>query len=137
MNWKPWLIVALVAALVFWRLDHVTAQRDDLQAAVEQSTETITAMAQQAQRDTQAQAQTDALARTYQAALQASHEETNCAAMLSALVLASCTSKPAVPQTECTRLPEPPAALMQEEPSLLPLMDKLFLISEPESSDAN
>ncbi|MBH3669911.1 lysis protein, partial [Pseudomonas aeruginosa] len=55
MNWKPWLIVALVAALVFWRLDHVTAQRDDLQAAVEQSTETITAMAQQAQRDTQAQ----------------------------------------------------------------------------------
>ena len=71
------------------------------------------------------------------AALQASHEETNCAAMLSALVLASCTSKPAVPQTECTRLPEPPAALMQEEPSLLPLMDKLFLISEPESSDAN
>ncbi|MGL3229500.1 lysis system i-spanin subunit Rz, partial [Pseudomonas aeruginosa] len=69
MNWKPWLIVALVAALVFWRLDHVTAQRDDLQAAVEQSTETITAMAQQAQRDTQAQAQTDALARTYQAAL--------------------------------------------------------------------
>ncbi|EPI5228178.1 lysis system i-spanin subunit Rz, partial [Pseudomonas aeruginosa] len=62
MNWKPWLIVALVAALVFWRLDHVTAQRDDLQAAVEQSTETITAMAQQAQRDTQAQAQTDALA---------------------------------------------------------------------------
>ncbi|EZN41517.1 hypothetical protein AJ73_06081, partial [Pseudomonas aeruginosa BWH033] len=55
----------------------------------------------------------------------------------SALVLASCTSKPAVPQTECTRLPEPPAALMQGEPSLLPLMDKLFLISEPESSDAN
>ncbi|MFU6774843.1 lysis protein, partial [Pseudomonas aeruginosa] len=65
MNWKPWLIVALVAALVFWRLDHVTAQRDDLQAAVEQSTETITAMAQQAQRDIQAQAQADALARTY------------------------------------------------------------------------
>lgn len=63
--------------------------------------------------------------------------KTNCAAMLSALVLASCTSKPAAPQTECTRLPEPPAALMQEEPSLLPLMDKLFLISEPESSDAN
>lgn len=58
MNWKPWLIVALVAALVFWRLDHVTAQRDDLQAAVEQSTETITAMAQQAQRDIQAQVQT-------------------------------------------------------------------------------
>ncbi len=75
MNWKPWLIVALVAALVFWRLDHVTAQRDDLQAAVEQSTETITAMAQQAQRDIQAQAQADSLARTYQAALQASHEE--------------------------------------------------------------
>ncbi len=68
-------MVALVAALVFWRLDHVTAQRDDLQAAVEQSAETITAMAQQAQRDTQAQVQTDALARTYQAALQASHEE--------------------------------------------------------------
>ncbi len=64
-------------------------------------------------------------------------KKTNCAAMLSALVLASCTSKPAVPQTECTRLPEPPAALMQEEPSLLPLMDKLFLISEPESSGAN
>ncbi|MDM4791984.1 lysis protein [Pseudomonas aeruginosa] len=92
------MVVALVAALVFWRLDHVTAQRDDLQAAVEQSADTITAMAQQAQRDTKAQAQADALARTYQAALQASHEETNCAAMLSALVLASCTSKPAVPQ---------------------------------------
>ncbi|MCO1668181.1 lysis protein [Pseudomonas aeruginosa] len=75
MNWKPWLIVALVAALMFWRLDHVTAQRANLQAAVEQSAETITAMAQQAQRDTQAQAQADALARTYQAALQASHEE--------------------------------------------------------------
>ena len=75
MNWKPWLIVALVAALVFWRLDHVTAQRANLQAAVEQSAETITAMAQQAQRDTQAQVQTDALARTYQAALQAYHEE--------------------------------------------------------------
>lgn len=74
MNWKPWLIVALVAALVFWRLDHVTAQRNDLQAAVEQSAETITAMAQQAQRDAGA-GQTDALARTYQAALQASHEE--------------------------------------------------------------
>ncbi|WP_181261438.1 lysis system i-spanin subunit Rz [Pseudomonas aeruginosa] len=66
MTWRPWLVVALVAALVFWRLDHVTAQRDDLQAAVEQSAETITAMAQQAQRDR---------ARTYQAALQASHEE--------------------------------------------------------------
>ncbi|MGU1105165.1 lysis system i-spanin subunit Rz [Pseudomonas aeruginosa] len=75
MTWRPWLVVALVGALVFWRLDHVTAQRDDLQAAVEQSAETITAMAQQAQRDTQAQAQADALARTYQAALQASHEE--------------------------------------------------------------
>ncbi|RBO28734.1 lysis protein, partial [Pseudomonas aeruginosa] len=75
MRWSPWLVVALVAALVFWRLDHVTAQRDDLQAAVEQSAETITAMAQQAQRETQAQVQTDALARTYQAALQASHEE--------------------------------------------------------------
>ncbi|EMA2592452.1 lysis protein [Pseudomonas aeruginosa] len=75
MTWRPWLVVALVGALVFWRLDHVTAQRDDLQAAVEQSTETITAMAQQAQRDIQAQVQTDALARTYQAALQASHEE--------------------------------------------------------------
>ncbi|HBO3211085.1 TPA: lysis protein, partial [Pseudomonas aeruginosa] len=37
--------------------------------------ETITAMAQQAKRDSQAQAQADALARTYQAALQASHEE--------------------------------------------------------------
>ncbi|MCT0715804.1 lysis protein, partial [Pseudomonas aeruginosa] len=71
MNWTPWLIVALVAALVLWRLDHVTAQRDDLQAAVEQSAETITAMAQQAQRDAQAQVQADALARTYQAALQA------------------------------------------------------------------
>ncbi|WP_181261311.1 lysis system i-spanin subunit Rz, partial [Pseudomonas aeruginosa] len=71
MTWRPWLVVALVAALVFWRLDHVTAQRDDLQAAVEQSAETITAMAQQAQRDSQ----TDAMARTYQAALQASHEE--------------------------------------------------------------
>ena len=71
MRWSPWLVVALVAALVFWRLDHVTAQRDDLQAAVEQSAETITAMAQQAKRDSQA----DALARTYQAALQASHEE--------------------------------------------------------------
>ncbi len=75
MTWRPWLVVALVGALVFWRLDHVTAQRDDLQAAVEQSTETITAMAQQAQRDIQAQAQADSLARTYQAALQASHEE--------------------------------------------------------------
>ncbi|MCW5449715.1 lysis protein, partial [Pseudomonas aeruginosa] len=75
MRWSPWLVVALVAALVFWRLDHVTAQRDDLQSAVEQSAETITAMAQQAQRDIQAQAQADALARTYQAALQASHEE--------------------------------------------------------------
>ncbi|EPG5526295.1 lysis protein [Pseudomonas aeruginosa] len=75
MRWSPWLVVALVAALVFWRLDHVTAQRDDLQAAVEQSAETITAMAQQAQRDIQAQAQADSLARTYQAALQASHEE--------------------------------------------------------------
>ncbi|HGP1233107.1 TPA: lysis system i-spanin subunit Rz [Pseudomonas aeruginosa] len=75
MNWKPWLIVALVAALMFWRLDHVTAQRDDLQAALKQSVETVTAMAQQAQRDIQAQVQTDALARTYQAALQASHEE--------------------------------------------------------------
>ncbi|MBN0691019.1 lysis protein, partial [Pseudomonas aeruginosa] len=32
-------------------------------------------MAQQAKRDSQAQAQADALARTYQAALQASHEE--------------------------------------------------------------
>ncbi|HGK8966500.1 TPA: lysis system i-spanin subunit Rz [Pseudomonas aeruginosa] len=32
-------------------------------------------MAQQAQRDSQAQAQADALAHTYQAALQASHEE--------------------------------------------------------------
>ncbi|HGF9733519.1 TPA: lysis protein, partial [Pseudomonas aeruginosa] len=71
MKLSPWLVVALVGALVFWRLDHVTAQRDDLQAAVEQSAETITTMAQQAQRDTQAQAQTDALARTYQAALQA------------------------------------------------------------------
>ncbi|HCF9916588.1 lysis system i-spanin subunit Rz, partial [Pseudomonas aeruginosa] len=69
MTWRPWLVVALVGALVFWRLDHVTAQRDDLQAAVEQSAETITAMAQQAQRDNQAQVQTDALARTYQAAL--------------------------------------------------------------------
>ncbi|MBH9357713.1 lysis protein, partial [Pseudomonas aeruginosa] len=67
MRWSPWLVVALVVALVFWRLDHVTAQRDDLQAAVEQSAETITAMAQQAQRDIQAQVQTDALARTYQA----------------------------------------------------------------------
>ncbi|HBO0000279.1 lysis system i-spanin subunit Rz [Pseudomonas aeruginosa] len=75
MTWRPWLVVALVGALVFWRLDHVTAQRDDLQAAVEQSAETITAMAQQAQRDAQAQVQADALARTYQAALQASHEE--------------------------------------------------------------
>ncbi|HBO0955072.1 TPA: lysis protein [Pseudomonas aeruginosa] len=75
MTWRPWLVVTLVAALVLWRLDHVTAQRDDLQAAVEQSAETITAMAQQAQRDIQAQVQTDALARTYQAALQASHEE--------------------------------------------------------------
>ncbi|MBG4412504.1 lysis protein [Pseudomonas aeruginosa] len=75
MTWRPWLVVALVGALVFWRLDHVTAQRDDLQAAVEQSAETITAMAQQAKRDTQAQAEADALARTYQAALQASHEE--------------------------------------------------------------
>ncbi|OPD85305.1 lysis protein, partial [Pseudomonas aeruginosa] len=75
MTWRPWLVVALVGALVFWRLDHVTAQRDDLQAAVEQSAETITAMAQQAKRDSQAQAQADALARTYQAALQASHEE--------------------------------------------------------------
>ncbi|MCD2776212.1 lysis protein, partial [Pseudomonas aeruginosa] len=75
MKLSPWLVVALVGALVFWRLDHVTAQRDDLQAAVKQSAETITAMAQQAQRDTQAQVQTDALARTYQAALQASHEE--------------------------------------------------------------
>ncbi|MFU6774841.1 lysis protein, partial [Pseudomonas aeruginosa] len=65
MKLSPWLVVALVGALVFWRLDHVTAQRDDLQAAVEQSAETITAMAQQAQRDTQAQVQTDALARTY------------------------------------------------------------------------
>nr|WP_237755686.1 lysis system i-spanin subunit Rz [Pseudomonas aeruginosa] len=64
-----------MAALVFWRLDHVTAQRDDLQAAVKQSAETITAMAQQAQRDIQAQVQTDALARTYQAALQASRDE--------------------------------------------------------------
>ncbi|EPG3399992.1 lysis system i-spanin subunit Rz, partial [Pseudomonas aeruginosa] len=62
MTWRPWLVVALVGALVFWRLDHVTAQRDDLQAAVEQSAETITAMAQQAQRDNQAQVQTDALA---------------------------------------------------------------------------
>ncbi|PKU26695.1 lysis protein [Limosa lapponica baueri] len=70
MKLSPWLVVALVGALVFWRLDHVTAQRDDLQAAVKQS-----AMAQQAQRDIQAQAQADALARTYQAALQASHEE--------------------------------------------------------------
>ncbi|MEN1743557.1 hypothetical protein AAIH54_34670, partial [Pseudomonas aeruginosa] len=61
MKLSPWLVVALVGALVFWRLDHVTAQREALQAAVEQSTETITAMAQQAQRDTQAQAQTDAL----------------------------------------------------------------------------
>ncbi|HBO7975239.1 TPA: lysis protein, partial [Pseudomonas aeruginosa] len=42
MKWSPWLVVALVAALVFWRLDHVTAQRDDLKAAVEQSAETIT-----------------------------------------------------------------------------------------------
>ncbi|MFU4516030.1 lysis system i-spanin subunit Rz [Pseudomonas aeruginosa] len=75
MTWRPWLVVTLVAALVLWRLDHVTAQRDDLQAAVEQSAETFTAMAQQAQRDIQAQVQTDALARTYQAALQASHEE--------------------------------------------------------------
>ncbi|WP_447905009.1 lysis system i-spanin subunit Rz [Pseudomonas aeruginosa] len=75
MTWRPWLVVALVGALVFWRLDHVTAQRDDLQAALEQSVETVTAMAQQAQRDIQAQVQTDALARTYQAALQASHEE--------------------------------------------------------------
>ncbi|HCL4078351.1 TPA: lysis protein, partial [Pseudomonas aeruginosa] len=66
MTWRPWLVVTLVAALVLWRLDHVTAQRDDLQAAVEQSAETITAMAQQAQRDIQAQVQTDALARTYQ-----------------------------------------------------------------------
>ncbi|WP_418889079.1 hypothetical protein [Pseudomonas aeruginosa] len=64
-------------------------------------------------------------------------KKTNCGVLLSALVLASCTSKPAVPHTECTRLPEPPAALMQEEPSLLPLMDKLFLISEPESSGVN
>ncbi|MFU6397220.1 lysis protein, partial [Pseudomonas aeruginosa] len=64
MTWRPWLVVTLVAALVLWRLDHVTAQRDDLQAAVEQSAETITAMAQQAQRDIQAQVQTDALART-------------------------------------------------------------------------
>ena len=55
MNWKPWLIVALVAALVFWRLDHVTAQRDDLQAAVEQSPPWPSP---------RAQAQTDALART-------------------------------------------------------------------------
>ncbi|HCE9490682.1 lysis system i-spanin subunit Rz [Pseudomonas aeruginosa] len=75
MRWSPWLVVALVAALVFWRLDHVTAQREALQAAVEQSAETITAMAQQAQRDIQAQVQTDALARTYQAALQASRDE--------------------------------------------------------------
>ncbi|HBN8419350.1 TPA: lysis protein [Pseudomonas aeruginosa] len=75
MRWSPWLVVALVAALVFWRLDHVTAQRAALQAAVERSAETITEMAQQAQRDIQAQAQADGLARTYQAALQASHEE--------------------------------------------------------------
>ncbi|HCF9737346.1 lysis system i-spanin subunit Rz [Pseudomonas aeruginosa] len=75
MKLSPWLVVALVGALVFWRLDHVTAQREALQAAVEQSAETITAMARQAQRDTQVQAQADALARTYQAALQASHEE--------------------------------------------------------------
>ncbi|WP_375139913.1 hypothetical protein [Pseudomonas aeruginosa] len=134
MTWRPWLVVALVAALVFWRLDHVTAQRDDLQAAVEQSAETITAMAQQAQRDRLRPTQWPAHTKQH---YRLPMKKTNCAAMLSALVLASCTSKPAAPQAECTRLPEPPAALMQEEPSLLPLMDRLFLISEPESSDAN
>ncbi|MBG6783698.1 hypothetical protein I5G43_32600, partial [Pseudomonas aeruginosa] len=90
MTWRPWLVVALVTALVFWRMDHLAQDREaeqrraeaaeterdrkqqmiDLQAAVEQSADTITAMAQQAQRDTKAQAQADALARTYQAALQ-------------------------------------------------------------------
>ncbi len=52
-------------------------------------------------------------------------------ALTSLLVLAGCTSKPIV---QCS-IPEPPQALMQEEPSLLPLMDKLFQISEPASSE--
>lgn len=52
-------------------------------------------------------------------------------ALISLLVLVGCTSKPIV---QCS-IPEPPQALMQEEPSLLPLMDKLFQISEPASSE--
>ncbi len=52
-------------------------------------------------------------------------------ALTSLLVLAGCTSTPIV---QCS-IPEPPQALMQEEPSLLPLMDKLFQISEPASSE--
>lgn len=137
MRWSPWLVVAFVAVLVFWRLDHVTAQRDDLQAAVEQSAETITAMAQQAKRDTQAQAEADALARTYQAALQASHEENQLRRDAIGTGARVVYVKARCPADGVHQAPEPPAALMQGEPSLLPLMDKLFLISEPESSDAN
>ncbi|MDF5921601.1 hypothetical protein P4133_25545 [Pseudomonas aeruginosa] len=131
------MVVALVGALVFWRLDHVTAQRDDLQAAVEQSAETITAMAQQAQRDAQAQVQADALARTYQAALQASHEENQLRRDAIGTGARVVYVKARCPAGGVHQAPGPPAALMQEEPSLLPLMDRLFLISEPESSAAN
>lgn len=53
-------------------------------------------------------------------------------ALLMAFALAStaCTS---APSAQC-RIPAPPAALMQDEPSLIPLMDSVLQISGPESS---
>lgn len=35
MRWSPWLVVALVTALVFWRMDHLAQDRDAEQRRAE------------------------------------------------------------------------------------------------------
>lgn len=118
------LAILLAGTAAAWRMSVLSNERDQYRAEAEQAK----ALAGDYQRRVEAG---NAIERTYLEAVKSAKLKTISFALISLLVLAGCTSKPVV---QCS-IPEPPQALMQEEPSLLPLMDKLFQISEPELSE--
>ncbi|MBC7907040.1 MAG: hypothetical protein H7Y60_09885 [Rhodospirillaceae bacterium] len=48
------------------------------------------------------------------------------AAMLSLMALSACSSAPPAPPPACPKLPPVPAWIMEPEPSLVPILDRII-----------
>lgn len=128
-----WLLVAvgvlavlLAGAASAWRMSVLINERDQYRASAEQAEE----QASDYQRRVEAG---NAIERTYLEAVKSANAQND---QLRADI-ASGARRVYVKANCPVQHPGAAQALMQEEPSLLPLMDKLFQISDPASSEKN